>query len=82
MNKEEKAKLVQRINELAEKKKAGELTAAEVEERKELHQIFLKDFRAGFRQTVENIKLVDEHGNDVTSEKAKAAQREKGLRQD
>ncbi|APT17891.1 hypothetical protein FC62_GL000085 [Amylolactobacillus amylotrophicus DSM 20534] len=82
MNKEEKAKLVQRINELAAKKKAGELTAAEVEERKELHQIFLKDFRAGFRQTVENIKLVDEHGNDVTSEKAKAAQREKGLRQD
>jgi len=82
MDKHEKDKLVKRINELAAKKKAGELSAEEAKERKELHQIFLEDFRAGFKQTVENIQLIDENGNDVTSEKAKKAQREKGLRQD
>ena len=77
MDKHEKDKLVKRINELAAKKKAGELSAEEAKERKELHQIFLEDFRAGFKQSVENIQLIDENGNDVTSERRKRLKEKK-----
>lgn len=82
MKKEEKEKLTKRINELAAKKKAGELTPAEEEERQRLHQEFIADFRAGFKQTVEDMQIFDKEGNEITSEKAKDAQRKKGLRED
>lgn len=82
MDKSEKEKLTKRINELAAKKKDGTLTAEEEKERKELHEAFLKDFRAGFKQTVENMQIFDKDGKEVTTEKAKDAQRKKGLRKD
>lgn len=82
MDKEEKEKLTKRINELAAKKKEGKLTAQEEKERKELHEVFLADFRAGFKQTVENMQIFDKDGKEVTTDKAKEAQRKKGLRED
>ena len=70
---------IQRINELAKKKKAGTLTEAEAEERQALHQEYLQSFRGGMRNTIEGMKIVDAEGNDVTPDKVKQIQKEKGL---
>ena len=71
--------LIVRINELAKKKKDGTISEAELEEQKELRQKYLKAFRSGFKQQLMGVKVVDEEGNDVTPEKLRQVQREKGL---
>lgn len=69
-----------RLNELARKKKAGqELSEAELAEQNDLRQEYLANFRAGFRNTVEGIKIVDPEGQDVTPDAVKAIQADKGL---
>ncbi|MGM9906368.1 DUF896 domain-containing protein [Lactobacillus sp.] len=70
----------QRINELYKKKQESGLTEAEEAERKELHKKFIANFRAGFRQQLDSLVIVDDKGKDVTPEKAKQIQKEKGLR--
>lgn len=75
----EKKKL-DRINELAKKKKEGTLTSAEVSEQKELRQEYLKTFRKSFKAQVEQTKVIDPEGTDVTPEKLKSIQREKNIR--
>ena len=82
MSEDPEKKLINRINELYHKKKSVGLTEAEEKERKELHQKFIKNFRAGFKQDVENLVIIDKNGKEITSEKAKRAQRKKGLRKD
>ncbi|MGQ5709438.1 DUF896 domain-containing protein [Lactobacillus sp. PSON] len=82
MDKDEEKKVTDRINELYHKKQNEGLTEEEEKERKELHKKFLANFRAGFKQQLENTVIVDKNGKEVTSEKAKAAQRKKGLRKD
>lgn len=82
MNPDEEKKVIARINQLYHKKEKEGLTAVEEAERKELHQKFIKNFRAGFKQQIEDLVIVDKNGKEVTSEKAKKAQRKKGLRQD
>ncbi|RHM63669.1 MULTISPECIES: DUF896 domain-containing protein [Coprobacillaceae] len=62
-------KLISRINELAKKKKEGTITEEELDEQKELRAQYLKAFRAGFKQQLSNVKVVDEKGNDVTPHK-------------
>lgn len=79
MSKEEEKKVTDRINELYHKKEKEGLTPEEEAERKELHKKFLANFRAAFKQDVENL---DKNGKEVTSERAKRAQRRKGLRKD
>ena len=73
-------KLINRINELAKIAKERTLTEAESVERKQLRQQYLDTFRAGMKQTIEATKIYDEAGQDVTPEKLKEVQREKGLR--
>lgn len=68
-----------RINELARKKKEGTITEQEIQERKALHEEYLAAFRGGMRNTIEGMKIVDPKGNDVTPEKVKQIQKEKGL---
>lgn len=82
MDQDEEKKMIQRINDLYHKKEAEGLTADEESERKKLHHEFIKNFRAGFKQQIEDLVIVDKNGKEVTSEKAKKAQRRKGLRQD
>lgn len=48
-----------RINELAHKKKTVGLTEAELAEQKQLYKIFLEDFRARFKQQLESIEIVE-----------------------
>ena len=72
-------KKIERINELARKKKTVGLTQAEQDEQLLLRQEYLEAFRGGMRNHIEGLKVVDEEGNDVTPEKLKQIQREKGL---
>ena len=72
-------KKIERINELARKKKTVGLTPVEQEEQLLLRQEYLEAFRGGMRNHIEGLKVVDEEGNDVTPEKLRQIQREKGL---
>ena len=70
---------INRINELAKKKKAGTLTPEEKVEQAQLRAEYIDGYRRAIRHHNEGIKLVDEDGNDVTPEKLRQVQREKGL---
>lgn len=72
---------INRINELSKKKKEEGLTKEEAKERAELHQKYLETFREGFKQQIENTKVLDPERNDVTPEKLKQVQREQNKRQ-
>lgn len=71
--------LIARINALAAKKKTTGLTSEEEKEQKALRQEYLKGFRENMRHHVEGLKIVDEFGNDVTPDKLKEIQKQKGL---
>lgn len=68
-----------RINELAKKSKSEGLTLVEQKEQKELREEYLERFRGGMRNHIEGMKVVDEEGNDVTPDKLKDIQKEKGI---
>lgn len=70
---------IDRINELARKKKEVGLTDEELKEQAALREEYIEGYRRSVRAHVEGIKIVDEAGNDVTPEKLKQVQREKGL---
>ena len=57
--------LLKRINELAAKNKAEGLSAEEIEERDRLRKEYLRIFREGFKQRLENMYYTDENGNEV-----------------
>ncbi|MDN5576970.1 MAG: DUF896 domain-containing protein [Lactococcus lactis] len=72
---------VERINELARKKKAEGLSEAELEEQALLRRAYLDNVKANFRSQVETIKVIDEKtGEDVTPDKLKEIQRKNGMR--
>lgn len=54
-----KKEQIDRINELAHKKKSVGLTAEELEEQAKLRALFLEDFRKRFIAQLDNIELVD-----------------------
>lgn len=62
-------KLIERINQLANKKKTEGLTEAETEEQQVLRAQYLKQFRSGFNSHLMNLKIVDPNGKDVTPKK-------------
>jgi uncharacterized protein YnzC (UPF0291/DUF896 family) len=70
---------IERINELARMKKAHGLTEAELAEQAELRKLYIEGVRESLRHHVEGIKVVDEDGNDVTPDKLKRVQAEKGI---
>lgn len=71
---------IDRINELAKKVKDGEtLTGDEKVEQQKLREEYLANFRKGMRHHIEGAKIIDPEGNDVTPEKLKQIQKEKGL---
>ena len=72
-------KKIARINELAKKKKTEGLTAEEKVEQAKLREEYIEGYRRSVRHHIEGIKIVDEDGNDVTPEKLRQVQREKGL---
>lgn len=70
---------INRINELAQKKKTVGLTGEEKVEQAKLREEYIAGYRKSLRHHIEGIKLVDEEGKDVTPEKLRQVQREKGL---
>lgn len=68
-----------RINFLAKKAKTASLSAEEKQEQKKLREEYLHHFRKGMRQHIESLKVVDEKGRDVTPEKLKKIQKDKGI---
>ncbi|MCE4957162.1 DUF896 domain-containing protein [Macrococcoides caseolyticum] len=69
-----------RINELAQKKKSVGLTEEEGREQTLLRKEYLQTFRNSFQKTIENAKVIDPEGNDVTPEKVKMIQRLNNIR--
>ena len=67
---------IDRINELARKKKEQGLTNEEAKEQTKLRKQYLEEFRKRFKQQIENTKVIDPEGNDVTPEKLKKIQEE------
>ena len=63
-----------RLNELAKKKKAGALTEEEVKEQQALREEYLTTFRESMKNTIENVRVIDPNGDDVTPEKLKQIQ--------
>ncbi|WP_251516750.1 MULTISPECIES: DUF896 domain-containing protein [Staphylococcus] len=62
---------IKRINELAKKKKETGLTETEAKEQSKLRKAYLDSFRKSFKQQIENTRVIDPEGNDVTPDKVK-----------
>lgn len=52
--------MIDRINELAKKKKTVGLTNEETEEQQKLYKEYLQAFRKNFKAQLENIEIVDD----------------------
>lgn len=63
--------LLVRINELANKSKVCDLSQEELKEQKELRQEYLKLFKAGLRQQLDNTKIKELDGTIIPLEKKK-----------
>ncbi|GKW44820.1 DUF896 domain-containing protein [Planococcus sp. NCCP-2050] len=68
-----------RINELSRKSKTAGLSIEEAKEQSQLRQEYLQTFRKTMRGTIENVKVIDPNGNDVTPEKVKNIRENKYL---
>ena len=55
-------KMLDRINELAKKKKEQGLTEAEQKEQKELYKIYLGEIRTQFNATLDNVSVKEKDG--------------------
>lgn len=55
-------KMLDRINELAKKKKEQGLTEAEQTEQKELYKIYLSEIRTQFNATLDNVSVEEKDG--------------------
>ncbi len=62
---------VARINELARKKKTIGLTEGELQEQAQLRAKYLKDFREGFRQQLDNTYIQYQDGTKIKLEQKK-----------
>ena len=56
--------LIKRINELARKSKNEGLTDTEKAEQQELRRQYIEAFRHGVKNTLNNVYIVDENGNE------------------
>ena len=70
---------IDRINELARKKKTEGLTGAEKLEQERFREEYIEGYRRSIRHHIEGLKIVDEEGNDITPAKLKEIQRQKGI---
>ncbi|HWJ76545.1 MAG TPA: DUF896 domain-containing protein [Niallia sp.] len=68
-----------RINELAKKKREVGLSQDEAKEQSMLRAEYLKFFRSSMVNTIENLKVIDPNGTDVTPQKVKDIKNRKKL---
>ncbi|MBS4177009.1 DUF896 domain-containing protein [Lederbergia citrea] len=68
-----------RINELAKKAKELGLTQEEAKEQSSLRAEYLRTFRSSMKQTIENVRIYDSEGEEVTPDKVRKIQTNKKL---
>ncbi|MBO0585697.1 DUF896 domain-containing protein [Sporosarcina sp. E16_8] len=73
------AEKMKRINELSKKSKTSGLSIEEAKEQTQLRKEYLETFRSSMRNTIEQVKILDPEGNDVTPDKVKDARSGKYL---
>ena len=65
----EMSEIIAKINSLNATKKERQLTAIESEERAKYRQLYLKNFKANMRNILDNTKVINEKGEDITPKK-------------
>ena len=70
---------LKRIGELSRKSKTAGLSVEEAKEQSSLREEYLQTFRKTMRGTIENVKVIDPNGDDVTPEKIKNIREKKYL---
>ncbi len=63
-------KLIDRINELAKKKREQGLSESEQAEQKKLYKIYLGEIRSQFSATLDNVSVKEKDGSVVPFKKA------------
>ena len=72
----DKAK-IDRINELAKKKRQEGLTFEETAEQNELRRQYIDEFKNSLRQQIESIKIIDDDGKALTAKQYNEQQKKK-----
>ena len=70
-------KKIDRINELAKKKKQEGLTFEETAEQNELRRQYIDEFKNSLRQQIESIKIIDDDGKALTAKQYNEQQKKK-----
>ena len=65
----EMSEIIAKINSLNATKKERQLTAIESEELAKYRQLYLKNFKANMRNILDNPKVINEKGEDITPKK-------------
>ena len=65
----EMSEIIEKINSLNVLKRERELTSEEAEELAKYRQLYLQNFKANMRNILENTKVINEDGEDITPKK-------------
>ena len=65
----EMSEIIAKINSLNATKKERQLTAIEKEELTKYRQLYLQNFKANMRNILDNTKVINEKGDDITPKK-------------
>ena len=65
----EMTEVIVKINSLNATKRERELTAEEVEELAKYRQLYLQNFKANMRNILDNTRVINENGEDITPKK-------------
>ena len=65
----EMKEVIDKINSLNATKKERELTVEESEELAKYRQLYLQNFKANMRNILDNTRVINEHGEDITPKK-------------
>lgn len=65
----EMKEIIEKINSLNALKKERKLTSEESEELAKYRQLYLQNFKANMRNILENTKVINEDGEDITPKK-------------
>ena len=65
----EMKEVIDTINSLNATKKERELTTEELEELAKYRQLYLQNFKANMRNILDNTRVINENGEDITPKK-------------
>lgn len=65
----EMSEIVAKVNELNAIKKLRELSEEEMQELQKYRKLYLEKFKANFKQILDNTRVINENGEDITPNK-------------